>query len=148
MVRILIADDHQIVRMGVKALIASQKNWSVCGEAENGQEAILKAFELQPDLVILDISMPIVSGVEAARKIREFSPASKIVILTMHDMTLMQHVLSVSGAEAYVSKDAHRDDLLATIARLLADGKKKPASTVEQNPKPTPNQGNNIRQSE
>ena len=92
--------------------------------------------------------MPIVSGVEAARKIRELSPASKIVILTMHDMTLMQHVLVVSGAGAYVSKDADRDDLLATIAHLLADGKAKPASTVEQNPKLTPNQGNIIRQSE
>jgi DNA-binding NarL/FixJ family response regulator len=108
----------------------------------------IKAFELQPDLVILDISMPILSGVQAASKIRELSPASKIVILTMHDMTLMRHVLTLSGAEAYVSKDADRDDLLATIARLLTDGKTKPTGTVEHDPKTTPNQGNNIRQSE
>ena len=82
--RIMIADDHDLMRRGVKTLLLSHTGWEVCGEAKTGREAVTKAEELKPDIVVLDISMPDLNGVEAARRIRKVSSNTEILILSMH----------------------------------------------------------------
>ena len=82
--RILIADDHDLMRRGIKGMLQSRPGWEVCGEAHNGREAVAKAQELKPDIAILDISMPDLNGVDAARKIRKESPNTEILILSVH----------------------------------------------------------------
>ena len=83
-VRIQIADDHEVVRQGVRAVLEQQPGWLVCGEAITGREAVAKAIELRPDVVVLDVSMPELNGLEATRQIRQVLPA-KVLILTVHD---------------------------------------------------------------
>ena len=82
--RLLVVDDHAVVRRGVRALLESQPGWDICGEATDGQEAIRKAAELKPDIVVLDISLPGLNGLEATSRILKESPESEVLILTMH----------------------------------------------------------------
>jgi DNA-binding NarL/FixJ family response regulator len=84
-VRILIADDHEIVRKGVCSILESRKDIEICGEASNGQEAVQKALQLNPDLVILDVTMPVLDGFAAARQVKEVLPNVPILMLSMHD---------------------------------------------------------------
>ena len=93
-VRILLADDHEIVRHGLRRLLETQPGWTICGEAGSGLEAVEKTRQLKPDIVILDHSMPELSGAEAARQILKVLPQTEIVILTMHDSEqLLREVL-------------------------------------------------------
>lgn len=118
--RILLADDHQIVRRGLKSLIQGLgPDWEICGEAENGKEAVEKTLTLRPDLVILDISMPVQNGLEAAREIRRKSPDTKILILSMHDSPHMKEEAKKAGADAYVVKSAASDELRHSMERVL-----------------------------
>jgi DNA-binding NarL/FixJ family response regulator len=119
MARILLADDHQLIRKGLRAIIEGNKDWLVCGEAENGQEAIERTLELQPDLIILDVTMPVLNGLQAARQIRELAPATKILILSMHDSPQLANEAVRVGADGYLTKTGARGDLLDTIAALL-----------------------------
>ena len=113
--RILIADDNDKVRRGVRELLSSETMWEVCGEAKDGSEALRKARELLPDLILLDISMPGVSGLEAARLLREEVPKAKIVVMSQHDpIQLLPRALK-SGAHACVDKSRLGLDLLPTI---------------------------------
>src|ERR1700739_4041808 len=89
-VRIFIAADHEIFRRGLRSLLESHSHWHVCGEAANGQEAIEKVKELKPDVVVLDVTMPRINGLEAAREIRRIVPESKVVILSQHEPALMK----------------------------------------------------------
>src|SRR5256885_11597480 len=101
-VRILIADDHQVVRTGLRALLESKSGWQVCAEAANGREAVEKAGQLKPDVAVLDIGMPLLNGVEATRQIRKLSPQTEALILTMHDSEgLVQEGLE-AGANSYI----------------------------------------------
>ena len=122
MVRIVLADDHEVVRAGLKGVIARHESWIVCGEAANGQDAVAKVVELRPDIVILDVSMPIMSGIQAAITIRKAAPATKILILTTHDESIM---LGMSAsADAYLSKNSSTSKLIPTLTALLnAEGK-------------------------
>jgi|SRR5690348_2610929 DNA-binding NarL/FixJ family response regulator len=116
--RILVADDHQVVRAGLRALLESKAGWQVCAEAANGREAVEKASGLQPDVVVLDIGMPLLNGVEATRQIRKVSPNTEILILTMHDSEhLIQGVLE-AGAHGYILKDDADRNLLAAVEAL------------------------------
>ena len=119
MVRIVLADDHEIVRAGLKGVITQHENWVVCGEASNGVEAVSKVVELKPDIVILDITMPVMSGLEAAIKIRQLAPSTKILMLSMHDAVLMANLLSLAAPDGYLSKTTASDDLIGTIAALM-----------------------------
>ena len=83
--RILIADDHDVTRRGVRALFENHPGWEVCGEAADGREAIACAAQLKPDLVLLDIAMPNLNGIEATRQILRAAPETRVLILTMHD---------------------------------------------------------------
>jgi two-component system, NarL family, sensor kinase len=121
--RILIADDHEVMRRGVRGLVESQEEWSVCGEAIEGNEAISKTRELHPDLLILDVSMPGVSGIDAALQILKDDPDIKILFFTMHDSPQMMREISNVGAWGYVAKARAGNDLVDAV-RIILDGKK------------------------
>ena len=117
--RILVADDHEIVRHGLRRLLESQPEWEVCGEAESGREAVEKAVRLKPDVVILDFSMPGLNGAEAARQILKVLPRSEVIILTMHDSDhLLREALEV-GVRGYVLKSDAMTDMISAVQAML-----------------------------
>ncbi len=126
-VRILIADDHEPVRQGLRALLAARPSWEVCGEAVDGVEAVEKAAQLRPDIVLLDVSMPRLSGLEAAPLIRRESPASEIVIVSQHDPAEMLLSALKVGARGFVSKSDIASNLLATIESIVEPGRRQAA---------------------
>src|ERR1700756_1920176 len=96
--RILVADDHHAVRTGLRTLLETENGWEVCAEAANGREALEKVKEFAPDIAVLDISMPLLNGIEATRQIRRLSPKTEVLILTMHDSeSLIQEVLEAGA---------------------------------------------------
>jgi DNA-binding NarL/FixJ family response regulator len=117
--RIIVVDDHELMRRGVKSLITDNKLGEVCGEAENGEDAVAKVQELKPDLVILDVSMPVMNGLEAARHIRRLAPSVKILILTMHDSTQIALAAQEAGADALLVKSDAATKLVGTVKGLL-----------------------------
>jgi DNA-binding NarL/FixJ family response regulator len=119
-VRILIADDHEVVRQGVRAVLERQAGWSVCGEASGGREAVAKAIDLRPDIVVLDVSMPELNGLEATRQIRRAVPA-KVLVLSVHESEQVVTDVLDAGAHGYVLKaDAGR--IPVDAVRALLDG--------------------------
>jgi DNA-binding NarL/FixJ family response regulator len=116
--RILIADDHEAVRRGLRAAL-SAAGWEVCADVINGKEAVAKATELKPDLIILDISMPVMGGLDAARLIRAADPSAKIVIFTMHESQQMKDEIARIGVQALAVKSAPMKNLLDTIKSVL-----------------------------
>ena len=116
--RILIADDHAVVRAGLRALLESRPGWEVSAEAADGRDAVEKASKLKPQVAILDIGMPLLNGVEAARRIHKASPHTEILILTMHESDdLVQQVVD-AGARGYILKDDADRVLLAAVEAL------------------------------
>jgi DNA-binding NarL/FixJ family response regulator len=116
--RILIADDHDVVREGVRALLAPRNNWRICGEAVNGREAVAKAKQLKPHVVVLDLSMPELNGLDATRQIRKAQPQTEVAILTMHESeTLAQEALA-AGARAFVVKSNAKLQLIPAVEAL------------------------------
>jgi DNA-binding NarL/FixJ family response regulator len=117
MTRILVADDHDIFRRGLKDLLVSHPGWEVIGEAKTGREAVTLAEELKPDIVVIDISMPELNGLEAARKIHKAFPKIGILILTLHFSDQLVTDVVEAGARAYIMKsDADRDLVRAVEA--------------------------------
>jgi DNA-binding NarL/FixJ family response regulator len=115
--RIVIADDHDLMRRGVKMLLQSHPGWEVCGEAKTGHEAVNKVKELRPDILILDISMPDLNGLEAARRIRSASPSTEILILSMHHSDQLVRQIVNAGVRGYIVKsDSDRDLIIAVEA--------------------------------
>jgi two-component system nitrate/nitrite response regulator NarL len=117
LLRLLIADDHEIVHVGVRTLLKDRHDWEICGRAANGREAIAKVRELSPDVVLLDLSMPIMNGFEAAKEIRRIAPSIKIIFYTAHDVPA---IASEAGADALVSKSTSAQELIATIERVTS----------------------------
>jgi DNA-binding NarL/FixJ family response regulator len=118
-VRILVADDHEAVRKGVCAILAIRLEIEVRGEATNGQEAIAKAHALKPDLIILDITMPILNGLDAARVIRLTLPELPILLLTMHEGKHIIEDAQKIGIEGFVCKSEASATLLAAVDAVL-----------------------------
>lgn len=118
LLRIMIADDHDLMRRGIKGLLVSHPNWEVCGEAQNGREAVAKAEELKPDIVILDISMPDLNGVEAARRIRKASPNCEVLILSAHYSDQLIREIVEAGARGYIVKSDSDRDLVIAVETL------------------------------
>jgi DNA-binding NarL/FixJ family response regulator len=113
--RILVADDHELVRRGILGLLRARAGWKVAGEAANGREAVEKAKKLRPDVIILDIGMPNLDGLEATRQIREVAPKTEILILTMHESKQMVRRVLEAGARGYVLKS----DLATHLVRAV-----------------------------
>jgi DNA-binding NarL/FixJ family response regulator len=118
--RILVADDHELVRRGIRGLLRARPGWTVVGEAMNGREAVEKANRLKPDVVILDISMPDLDGLQATRRIREVVPTTKVVVLTMHDSDQMVRRVLHAGALGYVLKSDLATQLVKAVKYVSA----------------------------
>jgi len=118
--RVLIADDNAAIRKGVAGVLSTDADYEVCGEASDGPEAIEQVRRLDPDVVLLDISMPGMSGLEAARLIREESPAVKIVMLSQQDVSQMMRAAVAAGADTCVDKSMIGRNLLETMRGLGA----------------------------
>jgi DNA-binding NarL/FixJ family response regulator len=118
--RIVLADDHDIIRRGIRSLLDLTSAWDVCAEASNGREAVEKAVEFKADLVIMDVSMPVMNGIDAARQIRTVSPSTKVVIFTMHDSPQITTAARDAGAVACLTKTTLGDNLRRVVAEVLA----------------------------
>lgn len=113
--RILVADDHEAVRRGLRTLLETQEHWKVCGEADNGRDAVEKTKELKPDMIILDISMPTLSGFGAARLIKELYPHIPILVYSMHRSPAFLEEARRIGVNGYVSKSEDGPTLLMAV---------------------------------
>ncbi len=120
-IRVLLADDHTILRDGIRALIDGQDDMVVIGEAEDGQTTVRLVAKLQPDVVVMDIAMPLLNGLEATRQIQRDFPRVKVLILTMHENEEYIRQVLAAGALGYVLKDAAARDLLGAI-RAVNEG--------------------------
>lgn len=139
--RILIADDHEMVRRGLRATLTEQPGWDVCGEAATGRQAVELAAELKPDVVVLDLSMPELSGLEATRQIRKAAPRAEVLILTMHESENLVREVLTAGARGYVLKNdagrvlvqavenlsQHKPYFTAKVSEVVLDQFLKPA---------------------
>jgi len=119
--RILVADDHEVVRKGLVALLQQQPNWEVCGEAGDGREAVEKTRELRPDVLILDIGMPSLNGLEATRQILKLNPQARVLILTLHDSDQVVRDVLNAGARGFLLKSDAARDLVAAVEALRRD---------------------------
>ncbi len=115
--KILLVDDHDVVRNGLRQMLDG--HWTICGEAANGQEAVEKAIELQPDLILMDISMPVFNGIEATRRLRKLKLPAKIAILSMHDSAEIAKQVKEAGADAFLVKTCGGEELLKALAALF-----------------------------
>lgn len=115
--RILVADDHEVVRKGLCALLA-RPGWHVCGEASDGREALKKASELKPDIIVLDVAMPNLNGLEATRQILRVNPKAKVLVLTLHDTSHVIREALSAGAAGFVLKSDAARDLVAAVEAL------------------------------
>ncbi len=114
-IKVLLVDDHVLVREGVRALLEMNSDIQIIGEAGDGREAIDKALELKPDVIVMDISMPLMGGIEATRQILQENPTARIVVLTRHDDLSYARSLLKVGASGYVPKKAVSTELAAAI---------------------------------
>ena len=119
--RVLIADDHDAVRKGVRSLLEDQPGLMIVGEARNGQEAVEQAQQLKPDLVILDLSMPKMDGLTAAREIRKFAPDTPILIFTMHRIREFVETAKRLHLQGYVAKEDDGEALLQAVDAVRHD---------------------------
>jgi DNA-binding NarL/FixJ family response regulator len=120
--RILIADDHDMIRRGLRSTLTERPGWEVCAEAADGAAAVAKARETQPDVAILDISMPKLNGLEAARRLHTALPATGVLILTMHDSDELVRAVLASGARGYLLK-ADAGNLVVQAVEALHQGR-------------------------
>jgi DNA-binding NarL/FixJ family response regulator len=121
-VRILIVDDHDVVREGVRSILKKRSDWEICGEASNGQEALAQTESLKPDVIILDITMPQMSGLDVARRITQTTPDSRVVMFTMHDSGTVEQAVKGSGAHGLVLKLNAARDLVKAVDAVVGGG--------------------------
>jgi len=122
MPRVLIVDDHAFIRRGVQTILHPFPEWEFCGEAENGKEAIRMADQLKPEVIIMDISMPGLNGIEATRAIRKAQPDMKIVLLTLHDSPELLRIAFRAGARGYLLKTDAEQELVKALTVVLGEG--------------------------
>jgi len=120
--RILIADDHEVMRRGVRGLLESHDEWAVCGEAFEGREVVVKSRELRPDLIIMDINMPGLTGIDAAQQIRKENPTAKILFFSVHESAQTVREVVNAGAQGYVAKSRAGHDLVDAVRNVLDGG--------------------------
>ena len=120
-IRILLADDHAVVRQGFKMILAAQPDMEIVGEAGNGREAVELAEKLRPEVVVMDVSMPELNGIEATRRLAASTPHTRVVALSMHKDSVYVREILRAGARGYLLKDSISSDLLAAV-RAIARG--------------------------
>ena len=120
-IRILLADDHAVVRQGFKMILAAQADMEIVGEAGNGREALDLAGQLQPDVIVMDVAMPELNGIEATRRVGGVSPRSRVLALSMHKDSVYVREILRAGARGYLLKESIASDLLAAV-RAIARG--------------------------
>ena len=120
MIKIILADDHNIVRKGLKALLSSEEDFEIIGEAKNGLEAVTLVEKLQPDILVLDLLMPGINGMEVARRLKKLKTKTSIVILSMHDNEAYVSEALRTGVDAYVLKESPPEELIYAIERLYS----------------------------
>jgi len=121
--RILIVDDHDVVRQGVRSIIAKARpEWEICGEAADGEQAVKAVMDLKPDIVVLDVTMPVMNGLEASSRIVRLAGRCRVLILTMHESERLAADVQLVGAHGYVQKSQAGRDLIRAIDLLLAGG--------------------------
>ena len=119
--RILVVDDTQAIRRSLRVRIESETDWEICGEAENGRDAIERVKELHPDVVLMDLSMPVMNGLDAARRIKAIAPSTHILMFTLHTYPQLLDESRKAGISSVVSKsDAAGPNLLRALRSLLA----------------------------
>lgn len=122
MPRVLIVDDHSFIRRGVQTILHPFPEWEFCGEADNGRDAIRMADELKPEVIIMDVSMPGLNGIEATRAIRKTQPAVKIVLLTLHESADLVRNAFRAGARGYLLKTDAEQELVRALTAVIGDG--------------------------
>jgi len=120
-IHILLADDHAVVRQGFKMILAAQPDMEIVGEAGNGREAVELAATLQPDVIVMDVAMPELNGIEATRRLADSSPRTRVLALSMHKDSVYVREILRAGARGYLLKDSIASDLLAAV-RAVARG--------------------------
>lgn len=120
MIRLLIADDHDVVRSGLRSILEERQGWSVVAEAADGKQAIAKSISEKPDIAILDYSLPLINGIEATRQIRMRAPTVEVLIFTMHDNDTLLRDLLRAGARGYLLKSDAERHLFAAVEALSA----------------------------
>jgi DNA-binding NarL/FixJ family response regulator len=121
-VRILVADDHEVMRLGVRNLLEAQSGWSICAEARNGEEAIEMTQESRPDVIILDIAMPVMNGLEAAAQITKVAPQVPIILFSLHLSDELINHFPTNGIRGAVAKGDSARDLIKAIEAVLGGG--------------------------
>lgn len=123
--KILIVDDHEAVRKSIRSLLSLRSEWNICGEAGDGLEAVEKARQLLPNLVLMDISMPRMNGVEAARLIRGEMPGVEVIVISQNDPNLVSRQAADAGARGYISKSELGKRLLPAIDEVISSTAEK-----------------------
>jgi two-component system nitrate/nitrite response regulator NarL len=121
-VRVLVADDHEVMRLGIRNLLELHPGWSVCAEANNGQEAVEKTLQFHPDVIIMDISMPVMNGLEAASHITKKEPTIPVILFSLHLSDDLSRHFDTGGIRGAVAKGNAARDLVLAIETVLAGG--------------------------
>ena len=121
-VRLLVADDHEVMRLGIRNLLEVQPGWSVCAEANNGQEALEKTLQFNPDVIIMDISMPVMNGLEAASLITKKQPQTPVILFSLHLSDDLYRHFKTDGIRGAVAKGDAARDLVLAVQTVLAGG--------------------------
>jgi DNA-binding NarL/FixJ family response regulator len=122
MSRVLVVDDHAVIRRGVQAILRPFSEWEICGEADSGQEAVRLAEVMKPEIIIMDVSMPGLNGLEATRIIRDLLPNAKVLLLTLHSSAELVRSAFRAGARGYVLKSDAEPELVRALNVILGDG--------------------------
>jgi len=122
MPRVLVVDDHAFVRRGIQSLLHAFPEWEFCGEADNGEDAIRLAGELRPEVIIMDVTMPRLNGIEATLAIRKTQPEVKIVLLTLHESADLVRTAFRAGARGYLLKTDAERELLSALTAVMGEG--------------------------
>lgn len=113
--RILVADDNEVIRNGLCAVLERRSGWLVCGRAVDGTDAVQKAVELRPDVILVDVSMPGLNGFEVAKRVHDQLPDAEILVVTEHDAQTLKHLPSQPGVRGYVVKSQIERDLISAV---------------------------------
>jgi DNA-binding NarL/FixJ family response regulator len=116
--RILVADDHDVMRLGIRELLGTREGWEICAEARNGREAVAKTEELKPDIAILDVNMPELNGIEAARRIRKSFPTTEVLVISFDYSDQLIREIVGTGARGFVVKGDSERDLISAVEAL------------------------------